>query len=89
MVNETQTLTISEFVKARLADYQEAAEGMPSESERRFVLEDIMSKRAIVDHVEDWLKGIPDAGTYEAAETVLRLLAAPYRTHPDYREEWA
>jgi hypothetical protein len=107
-VNDTQTLTISEFLKARYAEDTIGAAITPPHPDwhdrmnsREFLLEDIMSKRAIVDlhqHRTDPAGWIDCATCGEqghayknphAACAHLRLLAAPYRTHPDYQEEWA
>lgn len=158
MVNETKTLTLSEFLRDRLKEREEAAklageyvlfvcgdghieEPVREELQHTFghggyerwddgeyrlpnhhntwhplldttqVLEDIMSKRAIMDLHEpgdDWLCstccGEPYREEYWDGETettewkradlaypcpTLRLLAAPYRRHELFREEWA
>lgn len=117
MVNETKTLTLSQFLKARLDEYERIAK-QASDSryapevdnyghltiQSSFALEDIMSKRAIVDlHARvvrfqwcdeiaygcDVCKDGPDQRTDYWPCPTLRLLAVPYRRHPDFREEWS
>lgn len=120
MVNETKTLTISEFLRERLHEAELTVPTMDCRCEAEpeylpdrqsdelrhdcaeFVLEDIMSKRAIVDLHAAWKNRLGylvcdecsadsdpyiDQVPYPCA--TLRLLAAPYRDHPDWREEWA
>ena len=65
------------------------------------VLADIAAKRAIIAEISDMLIVAPsgfgndqvpiNAAIERAAERarVLRLLASPYRDHPQWREEWA
>lgn len=100
-MSETTTLTISEFLKARYFDDEQIAHAIAFAQVGGWlnptrVLEDIMSKRAIVDQYEaafENSKAHPDdfaaKGALLALHGVVRLLAAPYRTHPGYRSEWA
>lgn len=53
----------------------------------KFVLADIAAKRQIIGLVTDAGPQWGDGYT-EAYRDVLRLLALPFASHPDYREEW-
>jgi len=136
VVNETKTLTLSQFLRDRLFEEQAMAQaaidddsgqdgGFEDEFDRltkgraiagplafeprfaeacarmiiwntpRRVLEDIMSKRAIVDlhtgtHECTEIQGscVEYFAEWEPCPT-LRLLAAPYRNHPDYNPDWS
>lgn len=104
-MDETKTLTLSQFLRERLNDEQATWEDTANDALplgrqgwrklAEFMLEDIMSKRAIVDL---------HAGAHECTEIqgscveyflewepcpTLRLLAAPYRHHESFRKEWA
>lgn len=94
----TQTLTITEFLEARLNREQEAWERGPDTLPfpdfprlARVALTDIAAKRAIlaecqrVYQVKDREYG---DGSHDLADEVLRLLAEPYRNHPDWRADW-
>jgi hypothetical protein len=50
------------------------------------VLADIAAKRAIVDECER-AQRYEDHG-WALADAVLRLLALPYQSHPDYQQAW-
>jgi len=69
------TLTITEFLNARIID-------------------ECAAKRAIIDMWEDPADIAPllsdvDAGHVLATDSATRALAAVYKDHADYREEWA
>ena len=52
-------------------------------------LAEVQSKRAIVRWAQSWPLRPASAGAgVDAGNTVMRLLAAVYADHPDYREEW-
>lgn len=99
-MTDTTTLTLSEFLKERWREEEQAwNQPGPLAPLRPFQLEVLMSKRAIVDQVAGycWERGHSSDGTEwhpcghcdRIGCRTLRLLAAPYRKHPDYREEWA
>jgi hypothetical protein len=50
------------------------------------VLREVEAKRAIVDEIE---RELADDPTSETDRWRLSVLAAVYRDHPDYRQEWA
>lgn len=92
----TQTLTLAEFLLARIAADQEWAERWihPSHSTtmcgdcalaQQRILADCEAKRRIVDYEVPW-PGDPDAET--AAYYACQCLALIYADHPDYRQEW-
>jgi hypothetical protein len=83
------------FLKARLADDEADPGGWPAARVRA----EVDAKRrilarytsAVEDSAED-ADGYYDENRFEDARQlrpVLRLLALPYRGHPDYRPEWA
>lgn len=134
MVNETKTLTLSQFLRDRLRASEKVAHNIHAEDcdsiprpgcngpfpcdcgMPEFLREDIMSKRAIVDlhtgyhdcpelrtgtYPDDWPETAtwgkageswqhPSSEYFEEGEPcpTLRLLAAPYRRHEEFREEW-
>jgi hypothetical protein len=103
-VSEMTTATLSEFLKERLAEERlgwktqqwQENEGITQplfHFGRRltdYLLEDIESKRAIVDlhrqHPD--VGGVCDTCPEIYPCATLRLLAAPFRGYADYREEW-
>lgn len=53
------------------------------------VLSDLAAKSKRLDYLENVQRGSwIDAGEHEQAEHLLRLEAAAYNWHPDYRHEW-
>lgn len=94
--------TIAEFLEARIAEDKEEAEHFLERykqgediSKRRWlrVLREAEAKQAIIDDWEDpngagvW-EGY-DYGCALTTDRAARALAAVYKDHPDYRQEWA
>jgi len=58
------------------------------------VLDDVESKRQIVDHMEGLLRyaegdsEVDHYGAFDAADRTLEWLARPYRDHPDFNPAW-
>ena len=59
------------------------------------VLAEVDAKLRVIEQAEDYRRAIEHGGAgvctryfVEEMQKVLRLLALPYATHPDYREEW-
>ena len=93
-------MNITEFLEARITeDEREAGSGWERLGETRWerdnygrnhltptaVLAECAAKRAIIARREDALDTY--AGTL-VIEDAIRALAAIYKDHPDYREEW-
>lgn len=98
-MSETATLTLSEFLRERLGEEQRTWQEVASDSLQAgmhrlatFMLEDIVSKREIVDlhsgDNDEACQSYAGNWTHQPCAT-LRLLAAPYRRHADFREEWS
>lgn len=92
----TQTLGLSEFLLARIAEDEErATRFLPAAGPAR-VLAECAAKRRIVemhsqDTDRDWCLqgcGMRSGWTGYPCDT-LKALAAVYDDHPDYRAEWA
>lgn len=96
MSNPTQTMTLADFLLARIAEDEQSLAAMDglwdTGNEADFaerVLAECEAKRQIVamewHHLGDddyaW-------GMEEAKRQILVVLALPYADHPDYREEW-
>jgi len=93
------TLTITEFLEARIAEDEQQAEscrylgwfpgkkyGVTTVSHAR-VLAECAAKRAIIQW---WINGVIGYVEVDGELTnPLLPLAAVYKDHPDYREEWA
>jgi hypothetical protein len=85
------TPTITEFLEARIAEDEREANvclASPEHTTRRWVrvLAECAAKRAIIAQQDAALD------TYAGARVldhVLQALAAVYKDHPDYRQEWA
>jgi len=96
-------MTITEFLEARIAEDEADTINrvvLRSEDRRSLTMDqaerahaEIAAKRAILadrkrmdrnTHDDDWTAGYSD-GNYQA----INALAAVYRDHPDYRQEWA
>jgi hypothetical protein len=91
-VTDTQTLTLADFLLARIAEDEEfALRYPPTAAARPRALAECEAKRRIVEpwayggQEDNWRYGVHA----EAHEYVLRSLALPYVSHPDYRPEWA
>ncbi len=92
---DTGTLTLADFLLARIAADERAARAL-AEHDRRPVLSLAMTvnhperilaeceaKRRIVEQVSD----VKWAG-YAVRDVILGYLALPYTDHPDYRDDW-
>lgn len=53
------------------------------------VLAEVEAKLGIVEDCENIIGGWNGESVKDFAMDMLRLLAAPYREHPDYKPEWA
>lgn len=59
------------------------------------VLAEVAAKRRMLDELYPEVKGADEAilgewnSSPDNAETLLEMLALPYASHPDYRQEWA
>ncbi|WP_425956966.1 DUF6221 family protein [Xylanimonas sp. McL0601] len=92
-------MTIVEFLRARIAEDEEAARGvLPRDGgdaglgwgpER--VLIECEAKRRIVEHVigSGWSGYLDDPDFKGDGWAVLVNLAAPFTSHPDYDEQWS
>ncbi len=88
------------FLTARLDELErEVSEDPIATSEQAYILADIAAKQRIitevvpkVDALDDTLEGEYGAGApiglHEESALLLRLLAAPFARHRDYRQEW-
>lgn len=89
--------TIKDFLLARIAEDEAAADVLPGETlgcmecgfvDGRRILAEIAAKRAIIgppvsEDLKAWGHGVG------ASPDTLRTLAAIYSDHPDYQKEWA
>jgi hypothetical protein len=91
---EAVTGDLADFLLARIAEDEEfALRYPPTAAARPRALAECEAKRRIVepwtgevgDDEDDWRYGIHSA----AHDRILRLLALPYASRPDYRQEWA
>lgn len=91
-------MSIDEFLLARIEEdegglvtYAAAIEASTDHDQRRLALE-CQAKRAVVSRYLDTQDHLgpyyAKAQGQEYLRPVLRLLAMPYASHPDYREEW-
>lgn len=83
---------LEKTARCRLADYAQYGQ---YELDPDDVLADLESKRRILDEYEkalDRRRRHPDdlasAGALLQMVSVVKLLALPFATHPDYRDEW-
>lgn len=77
-------MTLTEFLLARIADDETAANWLPSTAARSRAECD--AKRRIV---ERWQLGEGDPEDHHPVpDEVLRLLALPYADHESYQPEW-
>lgn len=80
------SMKLKEFLEARIDEDELLAEAANSE---RFAVWDraaaeLMAKRELVKLCSSWL----DGPSRPHAERVMRIMAAAYNNHPDYRQEW-
>lgn len=102
MTNDTEQLTLTEFLTAMLdkdaAAWRQSSEFLVAHPGlahlSRYMLADIAAKRAIIERYAD-SKAWGEQGHYDeyasescGLETALTLLASVYADHPDCREEW-
>lgn len=94
------TQTITEFLEARIAEDELAAYDLMGEREGDRTLAECAAKRAIIEeHYWRSAEGARGCGLcnysrdYGWEETgpckTVRALAAIYKDHPDYQQEWA
>lgn len=93
MSNDTQTMTLTEFLLTRIAEAEVAADCYPDPPLPR-VLAECHAKRRIVEDFEALLADYrvthdpqTEARRFQAAVSMSHL-AAVYADHPDYNEEW-
>lgn len=85
----TETLTLTDFLLARIADTQAIAFQQMRQGARRHVLNLARAERAIVVSADEHEPELDQGDNGEAVYArVLRHLAAVYADHPDYRDEW-
>jgi hypothetical protein len=87
----TQTLTLTDFLLARIAEDEEAAPYVFAEQYTPSrVLAECEAKRRIVDLCEDNLRDLSAGGTgrRQFSSYALQILAQPCADHPDFRDEW-
>jgi hypothetical protein len=91
MSNDTQVLTLTDFLLARIAEdewtWRNVYHG--TNPMGTFLLAECDAKRRIVESCRtdhEYAQGRNDHTT-ELAEKVLWALALPYANHPDYRDE--
>jgi hypothetical protein len=86
------TLTITEFLEARILDDEMAANDLMGEREGDRVLAECAAKRAIIEYHSMLLEQSEhsDVAGYHATgmRIATRALAAVYKDHPDYQQEW-
>ena len=95
-------MTIVEFLEARIAEDEAKAAGLLANTQEGYdindyaerMLAECAAKRAIIDQWEDLegigpLTGGVDAGHALGIDAAVRALAAVYKDHPDYQQEWA
>ena len=87
-------VTLTDFLLARIAEEEHHAvyaahedQGVCSSLDPDRVIEECQAKRRIVERMVAAARGRCDEADRER-DTVVRLLALNYDTHPDYREEW-
>ena len=77
-------MTITEFLEARMAEDELAAYDVMGEREGDRTLAECAAKRAIITQVSD----VAWCG-YAVRDVILEHLAAVYKDHPEYRQDWA
>lgn len=96
------TLTLTDFLLARIAEDELWAYAMPREGYMKTIpsylsrraLAECESKRRIVERLKwapehpDWENDAEIGGHWSDAHETLCDLTAPYVDHPDCREEW-
>jgi hypothetical protein len=98
-------MTITEFLEARIADDERAALNAPKMSDpydadmaaftpelRQRMLAECAAKRALIAASKAWEDQRLDANLWSMEnldESVVGILAAVYKNHPDYQQEWA
>jgi hypothetical protein len=91
---ETVTLTLTEFLLARIAEDEADAYDVDTQWPSRRVLAECEAKRRIVERCADMssrFRVVLDAGESVFRfphEDIPRFLAAVYADHQDFREEW-
>lgn len=78
----------SDFVEGFFPEHGVEAAHIALHDPTRILLE-VTAKRAIIEVAEPDTDGGYIDGWWNEHDRVLRLLAAPFSDHPDYREEWA
>jgi hypothetical protein len=103
-MSEVAVLTLSEFLMARIAEDEALWElavdadlafvagpgrlkAVPPTDFSRRMLADAAAKRAIVEHYQ-WTVEVEGGGAENTAAHIIRVLAAVYADHDDYRDEW-
>lgn len=79
--------TITEFLLARIAEDEAAAQPFPGAADQR-ALRECAAKRAIVESctaVDDW----QDEYAVGLRDDTLQSLAAAYSDHSDHQQEWS
>lgn len=89
-----EKLSITEFLLARIAEDEAAAQPFPGAADQR-ALRECAAKRAIIGLADD-VETIDDAlmietasWKWETSDKILRALAAVYSDHPDYQSVWS
>lgn len=84
------TLTLSDFLLARIAEDERDLPSKGGVDWLHRVLAECEAKRQIVEAYAG-MEALPSEEQREQRATLrwaCQLLAAPYADHPDYREEW-
>jgi len=103
-MSENKPMTITEFLEARIGEDEARAKYVSEYGDTgglfdpARVLAECAAKRAVIEQRQTYAKAVAESEGIafvgarcgqEVIGDVLKLLAAVYKHHPDYQQEWA